>query len=71
MHSVSLGEPGYCETRSNYCFSLFAYCYSKDRILSSKTNLESQIFLGWSSKAAEKKKKKQFTLMASKQLNDT
>ena len=57
MHPASLGELGYYETRSNDCFSLSAYSHSKDRILSSKTGLESHIFLGWPSKAENKKRK--------------
>ena len=51
MHPASRGELGYYETRSNDCFSLSAY----SRILSSKTGLESRIFLGWPPKAENKK----------------
>lgn len=63
MHPASCGELGYYKTRSNDCFSLSAYGHSKDRILSSEKGLESRIFLGWPSKAEDKKRK--FALITS------
>lgn len=48
-------ELGYCETRSNYCFSLFLIAIPKTESFLHKSNLESCVVLGWPSKKMKDK----------------